>query len=303
MNHKVICFGEMLWDRVPAGDLPGGAPLNVAIHLAGQGLSPYLISRVGNDRLGAGLLAYAQGKGIATEGVQVGEDVTCPTGVVLANVTQKSEVTYEIVKPVAWDYIRYDEDAAARVAGSDVLIYGSLAARSQTTRDTLLRYLRLARMKVFDVNLRPPHYAPRQVEELLGYADVIKMNHHELVEIMSWYGETGSEKESLEYLRVRLNATLLIVTRGENGAAVLTREGYCQHPGFRVAVEDTIGSGDAFLAAFLGRYLDGAAPGQVLPYACAVGAYVATQRGATPTVPDGAIRRLLAANSRPQSIY
>ncbi len=303
MNHKVICFGEMLWDRMPTGDLPGGAPMNVAIHLAGQGLSPALISRVGSDPLGAGLLTYAQGKGLSTEWVQVGGDMTYPTGVVLANVTRKSEVTYEIVKPVAWDYILYDEDAAALVASSDVMIYGSLAARSPTTRDTLLKYLRLAKLKVFDVNLRPPHYTPRQVEELLEYADVIKMNHHELVEIMSWYGETGNQQESLEYLRVRLNATLLIVTRGENGAAVLSREGYCEHPGFRVAVEDTIGSGDAFLAAFLGRYLAGAAPGQVLPYACAVGAYVATQRGATPTVPDGAISRLVAGSPHPQSVY
>lgn len=303
MHPTIICFGEVLWDVLSTGKTPGGAPLNVALHLTQQGLFPTLISRVANDELGDTLLAYVQQHGLSTDWVQVGGPMTYPTGVVLANVSLKSEVTYEIIKPVAWDHILYDQDAVARIAGSDVLIYGSLAARSQTTRDTLLRYLRAAKLKVFDVNLRPPHYSPRQIEELLEYADVIKMNHHELVEIMSWYGETGNEQHSLEYLRLRLNAATLIVTRGENGAAVLTREGYYEHPGFSVVVEDTIGSGDAFLAAFLSRYLAGDSPDQLLPYACAVGAYVATQRGATPTVPEKVIRQLMENNRRTQLAF
>ena len=51
MNAKLICFGEMLWDMLPEGKLPGGAPMNVAIHLQYQGLQPLVVSRVGRDAI------------------------------------------------------------------------------------------------------------------------------------------------------------------------------------------------------------------------------------------------------------
>jgi fructokinase len=291
MNKKIICFGETLWDMLPDGAMPGGAPMNVAIHLHYQGYTPTILSRIGKDELGNNLLSFLQEKGISTEYIQV--DETQQTGLVQADVTNKTHVTYTIIDPVAWDYIRYEEQAARLVQESDVFIYGSLASRSKTTCETLFNYLPLASLKVFDVNLRPPHYFPKHIQQLMAHASIIKMNHHELTEILSWYGQTLSEKEGMEYLMQRFHTDVLLVTRGENGTSVFTPEGYFEHPGFQVTVEDTIGSGDAFLAVFLHQYLSGMAISQILPFACAVGAYVATQRGATPVVPEKAIRQLL----------
>ena len=161
MNHKIICFGETLWDMLPSGHMPGGAPMNVAIHLKYNGYAPVVISRVGTDDLGEALLDFLTSKGLTTRFIQVGK--THLTGVVKVNVDDKNEVTYKIVEPVAWDYIQYDEAAARQVAESDVLVYGSLASRSATSRDTLLQYLPMARLKVFDVNLRPPYYSPERI--------------------------------------------------------------------------------------------------------------------------------------------
>lgn len=276
----IICFGETLWDVLPQGRLPGGAPMNVAIHLRYQGFAPRVVSRLGDDEPGRQLREVLRGKGVDDSCIQA--DPAHRTGIVRANVTDNTEVTYEIVEDVAWDHIAYDEATARRVGESDVFVYGSLAARHETSRNTLLRYRQLATYKVFDVNLRPPHYTAERTLQLLAAATVVKMNHHELAEIAGWLGGPGDLRAGMSYLKDHYRLETVIVTRGENGAAVLGREGYFEHPGFRVAVQDTIGSGDAFLATFLAGHLRGEGTAVTLARAGRVGAYVATQRGATP---------------------
>lgn len=280
MMQTIICFGETLWDMLPTGKMPGGAPMNVAIHLKYNQYSPILISRVGNDDLGKGLLDFLKEKQISTQYIQTGE--THLTGVVKANISNKHEVSYKIVEPVAWDYIQYDEQVARLVAQSDVFIYGSLAARSVTTQETLLRYLGLAKFKIFDVNLRAPHYTPERVQQLLHYADIVKMNHLELQEVAGWLGKVPDEKSNMQLVKQHFNLDQLIVTRGEDGAAVLTGSDYYEQAGFPVEVEDTIGSGDAFLATYLGNFLQQQPAQDCIKKACMIGAYVATCKGATP---------------------
>jgi fructokinase len=281
MTHKIICFGETLWDMLPSGKMPGGAPMNVAIHLRYHHYSPVVISRVGNDDLGRELLAFLKEKGLSTQYIQTGQ--THLTGVVKANISNKNEVTYKIVEPVAWDYIMYEEEAAELVAQSDVFIYGSLVARNAGSQETLLKYLPLARLRVFDVNLRPPYYNQERIGLLLQFADIVKMNHQELEQITDWFGlQAGGEQEQMQAVKEKFGLQLVIVTRGENGAAVLTDAGYVEHPGYQVEVADTIGSGDAFLATFLSNYLQQQPAADALKRACAVGAYVATRHGATP---------------------
>ena len=290
-NPLLVCFGETLWDVLPQGRLPGGAPMNVAIHLRYQGFAPLVVSRLGDDLYGRELREFLRSKGVADTGLQT--DPAHQTGIVQANVTHKTEVTYDIVEDVAWDHIVPDAATAARVGESDVFVYGSLAARHVTSRDTLLDYLQVAKQKVFDVNLRPPHYTAERTLQLLAQATVVKMNHHELAEITGWLGGPGEPRAGMAYLKDHYRLATVIVTRAENGAAVLTNDGYFEHPGFPVTVQDTIGSGDAFLATFLAGYLRGEAAAMTLERACRVGAYVATQRGATPTYDAGAVDRLL----------
>lgn len=280
MNPKIICFGEILWDMLPSGHLPGGAPMNVAIHLKYHGFDPVLISRVGSDDLGQALLDFLQANGLATAHIQLGK--THLTGVVKVNLDDKNEVTYKIVEPVAWDYIQYQERVAQLVAESDVFIYGSLACRCLGSRVTLLQYLPWARHKVFDVNLRPPHYQPENVLRLLQFANLVKMNQQELDIISGWLGLEGGERQKMAAIRQRYNLQLLLVTRGENGACALSGQHYAEHPGFRVRVEDTIGSGDAFLATFLSAYLQQQPVAACLASACQAGAFVASRKGATP---------------------
>jgi fructokinase len=301
MTHKIICFGETLWDMLPSGKMPGGAPMNVAIHLRYNNYAPVMISRVGNDDLGQELLAFLKKKNVSTQYIQIGQ--THLTGVVKANISNKNEVTYKIVEPVAWDYIMYEEEAAALVAQSDVFIYGSLAARNPGSQETLLKYLPQARLRVFDVNLRPPYYNQERIGLLLQFADIVKMNEQELAEITAWFGlEADSEQARMQAVKDKFNLQLVLITRGENGAAVLSDQGYAEHPGYHVEVADTIGSGDAFLATFLSNYLQQQPLPEALKRACAVGAFVASRSGATPEyLATGDTEALLTENKAQQA--
>ena len=283
----------MLWDMLPAGKQPGGAPLNVAVHLRNFGLDARLISRVGDDDLGTELLDFVAAQGLATDTVQRGK--THLTGVVKVNVDDCNEVTYKIVQPVAWDYIQYSDALAELVAGADALLFGSLAARTPATRETLYRLLPHARLKVFDVNLRPPHYSRDLVTYLLQHADLVKMNEHELAEVMSWFGGLSTEESALEWLAGRFHLQAVCVTKGAAGAVLWTGGHLYRSAGFPVTVRDTIGSGDAFLAALLRGWLAGQEPGACLRFACATGSLVATYQGATPAISEALVQELVGA--------
>ena len=116
----IVCFGEMLWDMLPNGKKPGGAPMNVAIHLNNFGNKVSLISKVGHDYLGSELTNFIQNSGLDNSFIQTGE--THLTGVVKVNLDDQSEVSYKIVEPVAWDYIELKKDLIPLVAQSDCIV-------------------------------------------------------------------------------------------------------------------------------------------------------------------------------------
>jgi fructokinase len=294
MNKSVICFGEVLWDILPTGQQPGGAPFNVAVHLHQLGQPVELISRVGDDELGRELLAFIESKGLSTAHVQQGH--THLTGVVKANVDDANEVVYKIVQPVAWDYIQYEPALAELVAQADVLVYGSLVARQAGSRETLYRLLENAQFRVFDVNLRPPHYTKEITKYLLDKSNLVKMNHHELAEIMEWFGRgpVHDRAEAMQWLAERYQLQAVCVTCGADGAMLWTGGHLYRAPGLPVQVRDTIGSGDAFLAALLKGWLAAEEPEAMLRFACAAGALVATHQGATPTLTATDVTELLA---------
>ena len=282
---KIVCFGEVLWDLLPSGKIAGGAPMNVAYHLSRFGYSTTMISRIGQDDLGIELLQFLNGKGVDTQWIQV--DDALPTGIVKVTLTDKGQPSYEIVQPVAWDDIERNEQNRKVVEASDVFIYGSLAARNEISQQTLFELLDVAKFKVFDVNLRPPFYSKDLLEKLLHQANIVKMNDEELEIIGAWHEMNEiSQQVNLNHLLTRLrkiyNLKGIIVTIGAKGAIYSDDTGYYEQNGFPITVQDTIGSGDSFLAGFMSQYLNSIIPQKCLEFACATGAYVATQKGGTP---------------------
>ncbi|KUG08921.1 carbohydrate kinase family protein [Solirubrum puertoriconensis] len=296
MHQQVVCFGEVLWDVLPSGKQAGGAPFNVAVHLQQLGVRAHLISSIGPDDLGQELLAFVARKGLATDYLQ--RTAAYPTGVVHANVADAHNVRYEIVEPVAWDAIGPSAAAEALVARADMLVFGSLAARHATTRSTLYGLLEHARFRVFDVNLRPPHYSPEVVLHLLDQADLAKLNHHELAELMQWHGQAAEPSTAMPWLAQRYNLQAVCVTCGADGALLWADGELHRAAGVPVVVQDTIGSGDAFLAALLRGWLIQQAPAELLRFACAAGALVATHPGATPVISPADVQALLTTGTK-----
>lgn len=275
-----VCFGEILWDILPTGAKPGGAPMNVAYHLQKLGLQAAMISRIGMDERGNELVAILQANGVTTEYVQ--KDTEHITGIVNATLHETNEVTYEIVHPVAWDFIATEERLIGLVNGAQFFVYGSLAARDKTTAQTLFQLVEAAQTRVVDINLRPPHFSQQLVEWLLESADILKLNEHELPLLCSWYGSLKKDEEQVKFMQERFAIPTIIVTKGGEGAMVCHEGRLYSHPGYKVKVADTIGSGDAFLAGFLAKTKEGLPIEQRLQFANALGAFIASKEGACP---------------------
>lgn len=291
-QNYICCFGEVLWDLLPSGKLPGGAPMNVATHLQNLGTPSVVISRVGNDELGDEIKAFLKEKNCTLDFLQT--DEIHPTGKVNVFLSEKHEATYEIVHPVAWDFISISPETIDLVKKSKGLIFGTLACRDTHTKNTLLALLEVAPLKIYDVNLRPPHYTQALVETFLHQADIVKMNEDELAIITAWYGFTeGSDEQKLSQLKDKFNLQTLIVTQGGDGAMVLAAQGFFKSKGFKVTVMDTIGSGDSFLAGFLTNYLAEKPIDYALTYACALGALVASHKGANPPIKEADILEMI----------
>ncbi|RZM28750.1 MAG: carbohydrate kinase [Pedobacter sp.] len=278
-QHPIaICFGEILWDVLPDGPQPGGAPLNVAYHLTKLGIATSLISRIGNDENGRKLASLMHDWNIGQSLLQV--DESYETSRVMARMNNGNEVTYEILFPVAWDFI-----TKPAIRDPKYFIYGSLGSRNDVSRETLFELLdTTTAVKVFDINLRPPFFNRSLLETLMHKADIIKFNEAELdiVQVM-FKGSYGNEQEKISFIQEKFEVPEIIVTKGEFGASYYKQDKAYHTWGNEVIVSDTIGSGDSFLAAFIANHYRGDEPAAILKKAIAMGGFIATQKGGCPT--------------------
>ena len=72
------------------------------------------------------------------------------------------------------------------------------------------------------------------------------------------------------------------MTRGAEGAVLISEEGLVEHPGEPATVVDTVGAGDSFTASMTLGLLEGKEYPQILKDACRVAAGVCSHAGAVP---------------------
>jgi fructokinase len=247
-NHAVIqIFGEVLFDCFPDGkSVLGGAPFNVAWHLQAFGLSPLMISSIGDDDLGEKVRSAMRDWNMDTRGVQI--DPEHPTGSVDI-IFENGEPGYTIIEHRAYDYI--DSARLPASAENKLLYHGSLALRNQTSREALSRLKQQHSETIFmDVNLRDPWWQKEFVLKLADDADWVKLNENELLQLGSGAGDI--ESQAREFIDIH-KLKGLIVTLGEKGAIALTAEGtFAQAtPTQALEVVDTVGAGDAFTSVLI----------------------------------------------------
>jgi fructokinase len=281
-EKKVVCFGEVLWDKLPGGRRLGGAPLNVCYHLTQQAINAKVISQVGDDEDGLAILNEMSNLKVDASLCKIAKEH--PTSTVEVHLQADGQVNYEIVDQVAWDYIAFEESVAAQVANSDAFVFGSLAARNEQSRNTLITYLPYAKWKVMDVNLRAPFYHKELIIQLISQCQTLKINSDELELLAAWLSFTElKESAILASLLVAFPAMEeIILTKGSDGAVYAGRQETLHVPAFPVHVVDTVGSGDAFLAAFIANRLQGKTVIESMKAGAVLSAFVAIKSGACP---------------------
>jgi fructokinase len=290
-NINVVCFGEVLWDKLPSGKKIGGAPLNVALRLNSFGYQTSMISRVGNDIDGKNILDFVLGSGI--QGI-IQIDKNLDTGIVNVEINEEGNANYHIKQPCAWDNIKYEKELVEVVKDTDAFIFGSLVCRSEESASTLFRLLDHATFKVLDVNLRKPYYSIKILLKLMEKADFIKLNEEELYEICNELGARGkSIAEKIKIISEKTATNHICVSRGAQGVVLYYKGEYLHNTGFRIRVKDTIGAGDSFLAAYVSEVLKNTSPSMALDFACAVGSLVASKEGANCQISGTEIKKLM----------
>ncbi|MDO6516656.1 carbohydrate kinase family protein [Zobellia uliginosa] len=278
---NIVCFGEVLWDVFPTHEKIGGAPLNVALRLQSLGNQVAIISRIGEDEKGREIEKSIIEKGINTENLQVDRELN--TGIVQVTLSQNGSASYDITFPRAWDHIQIDDKAIKATQSADAFIYGSLVARDDESKHTLYELLKLAKYKIFDVNLRAPYYNMEVLGHLMKEADFIKFNDDEILEIGQ---ELGSKSNSLDgnisFIAELTDTKSICVTRGAHGAILYYRDNFYENKGYPIEVVDTVGAGDSFLASLINGLIKAEDPQKTIDFACAIGAMVAGREGANP---------------------
>jgi fructokinase len=294
-KYTIVGLGELLWDLLPSGRQLGGAPANFAYIANLLGDSGIPASRVGRDALGDEALDRIGQLGLNAAFVQ--RDHLQPTGTVKIEIDSKGQPRFDILKPVAWDFLEWSPAWHQLAKDADAVCFGSLAQRSEPSRLTIRGFLRATRpeaVRIFDVNLRQNFYSAPILAESMQSATIVKLNHEELPRIMRLFElEHRNELESARYLLSSNDLKLVCVTRGQGGSLLISPDDCSEHPGFKVKVADTVGAGDAFTAALAHGCLRGASLAQINDTANRIGAWVASQPGATPAV-KGNLAQVLA---------
>ena len=287
MNFKLIGLGEVLWDLLPGGRQLGGAPANFAYHASALGADARLISRVGNDDLGREALNRLTKLGVPTDCVEV--DGTFGTGTVSVEIAADGQPQFTIHENVAWDNITGEGAGRLAVTTADAVCFGTLAQRSEISRRAiraLLKSMPAESPRILDVNLRQHFYSHEVIEESLTLANVLKVNETELPRLAEMFQLSGDERAQVVELARHFNLRLVAYTRGGRGSLLFSDGQWSEQPGFPVKVADTIGAGDSFTAALSLGLLAGWPLDQIHLRASEVAAYVCSQPGATPQLPE-----------------
>ncbi len=290
----VVGMGEALWDVLPEGKKIGGAPANFAYHVSQFGLNSRVVSAVGNDKLGAEILENFKEKNLNC----IIETIPYPTGTVQVELDAEGVPCYEIKEGVAWDNIPYTVTLQELACHTRAICFGSLAQRSVVSRETINRFLDAMPkeenvLKIFDINLRQNFYTKDILCNSFQRCNVLKINDEELVTVSRMFGYPGIDlRDKCWILLAKYNLKMLILTCGVNGSYVFTpgKVSFVETP--KVEVADTVGAGDSFTAAFVSAILKGKSVPEAHKLAVDTSAFVCTQHGAMPILPDELKSRL-----------
>ena len=282
----VISLGEVLWDLYEEGSQFGGAPANFACHAAALGGDVTLVSAVGNDTRGRDALEILEGYGIHVDLIQ--SHSTAPTGTVGIELDENRKPTFSVHEGSAWDRLHWPPELDSRIQKADAIYFGTLGQRSEPSRSTIRRGLAAATdagvPRLLDVNLRAPFYDDVLIRESLQGASILKLSEDELATVCAAGGvsSAGPPENALRQLQDAFQLAFVVMTRGAEGALLVSANEIVDQPGIATVVRDTVGAGDSFTAALAMGMLHGDSYAAILQSSCETAAATCSQQGAVP---------------------
>lgn len=280
----IVGLGEILWDVFPDAKHFGGAPANFAVHSAALGAEVSIVSAVGTDELGNEAIEVLTGLQMDIRYIR---RTPHPTGTVTVNIDSQGKADYIFASDIAWDHLQWSEDLSHLAGSADAVCFGTLAQRSAASEEFIHRFVDSTRdecLRIFDVNLRQVFYSDDQIHRSLELANILKLNDEELP-ILANIIPAGTPHQQLRTLRERFNLNYVVMTRGNQGALLISEHEVSDLPGIPTAVADTVGAGDAFTATMAMGILAHRPLDEINRRACEVAAHVCSQAGATPALP------------------
>lgn len=285
-KNYVVGLGEALWDVLPEGKKLGGAPANFAFHAGQFGLNSIAVSALGDDKLGDETISQLEEKHLR----YCMPRVPYPTGTVQVTLDNDGIPTYTIKENVAWDNIPFNDEVREVAENTRAVCWGSLAQRNVVSRETIYKFLDSTPdecMRIFDINLRQNFYTKEVICESMKRCNVLKINDEELVTIGRMFGYAGLDIENKCWLILgKYDLDMLVLTCGVNGSYVFTPGSMSFQQTPKVEVADTVGAGDSFTGTFCASILNGKTVAEAHRLAVEVSAFVCTQNGAMPILPD-----------------
>ena len=281
-KHTIVGLGEVVWDLFENNERRlGGAPANVAFHATALGNRGAVASRVGDDMLGREASRLLEERGLDLGAMQV--DPQRPTGTVSVRLSA-GQPSYTIDARGAWTAMEWTPGLEALLARADLVCFGSLMLAFPDGRALLRRARQIAPLATWllDLNLRPPFDTAEAMDAALAAADVAKLSEEEEDAVARHLGVS----EAARWLVDARGMTAVTVTRGARGSLLVTPEGTVEHPGHPCSGEgDSVGAGDAFTAVLAHHLVRGHALSVAQAAANSYASFVASCRGAMPSVP------------------
>lgn len=297
----IALAGEALIDLIASPDgtfapCLGGAVYNLARALSRQGVGAMYLNPLSSDRFGRLLAQQLQQDGVALAKPNAVQEVT---SLAVVNLDEAGHPDYAFYREgVADRQISATslQDSCSQLAELKMVCTGALAldARDQHHYLPWLRAQKQAsHWVVVDANLRPsvmpdlPSYRAA-IQQALALADIIKVSDEDLIHL----GLEGvSPVESAQQLLRQTSAQLLALTLGENGAWLISANGLLCYAreSTKLAIVDTVGAGDSFLAGLLAALLkqnldlsSQASLEQILRHAVASASLCVQEKGCVP---------------------
>lgn len=286
MKRLVVGLGEVIWDMLPEGRKIGGAPVNFAYHAGQFGIDTMAVSAIGNDKLGEDTIAEMNGKHLN----HIFPSVPYPTGSVQVSLDEKGVPAYDIKENVAWDNIPFTNEIESVARSCRAVCFGSLAQRNAVSRNTIRKFIESTPsgcIRIFDINLRQNFYTSNVIRDSLEHCNILKINDEEIMLVSRMFNYDSSNIENVcRTIMEDFSLEMVILTCGTKGSYIFTKGGVSFMPTPKVNVADTVGAGDSFTGSFCAAILRGLPVAEAHKKAVEVSAYVCTQNGAMPEIPE-----------------